>query len=132
MLVGFQPTQGKTQLVQSIAFDFCSRYSEVVDLSAHMDKDSWNSIFGFVETVVRGPRPEILFILRSTESAASLIEEAAVLNVAALFASGRLKCVLESRQERTFRLVKSNGSGDWRVLGVSFSAVRSFWLLLTH
>lgn len=94
-----------------------------------MDMDAQYSILSFVETLARDTRSEILFIFQSTESAASFLAEAAVLNVAALFASGRLKCVLHSQQERTLRLVKPNG---WGVLGASFSAVHNLSLLSTH
>lgn len=83
--------------------------------------DAEASTLGFVNALVRGTRPEILFVFSSAESAARFLEEAVVFNVAALIASGRLKCVLDSRREMTLRLVKSDGSGGWRVLGASFS-----------
>lgn len=91
-----------------------------------------DSIFGFLKKLARYTRPEILFIFQSTESAASFLEEVSVLDVAALIASGRLKCVLESDHEMTLRLVKSDGSGGLPVLGASFSAVHNLSLLSTH
>lgn len=104
--------------MQSIAFDF----DEVDDVPVHMDKDPWDSILDFIKKLVRDTRPEILFLFPSTESAASFLREVSILNVAPFTASGRVKCVIDSKEKWMLKLVKSDGNGGWRELGASTSA----------
>lgn len=92
--VGFQPTPGNTQSVQGIAFDFRQTFSD-------MDLDSRDSILGFLKTLVRDIRPEILLMFPTTKSAASLLEEVSVLNIPALIVSGRVSCVLQFEEQQT-------------------------------
>lgn len=89
----------------------------------------WDSVVDAIELLTA--QPSTVLIFGSPEAAVSLWKYVGITKMARLHALGKLKYVVEEKEEQALNLVGFDGDRGWRVLG-TFSLISIEFVLNRH